>query len=58
MVVWVRANSLKEIWKQISVKKMYHKVQFKKQILSKLVDINKIVSKELKRRNLLLRVQA
>ena len=57
MVVWDRANYLKEIWKQISVENMYHKVQFKKQILSKLVDISKIVSRELKRRNLLLRVQ-
>ena len=48
IVVWDRADYLREAEKQLSDKKVYQEVQFKKQMLSNLVDTSDSFFRDLK----------
>ena len=54
-VIWDRADYLREVEKQLSDKNVYQEVQFKKQMLSNLVDSSNKFLGVLKRRDLLRR---
>ena len=47
-VVWDRADDLKEVEKELSDNNVYHKVQFKKQMLYNLVDTSNKFFRDLK----------
>ena len=48
IVVWDRADDLKEVEKELSDNNVYHKVQFKKQMLYNLVDTSNKFFRDLK----------